>query len=65
MLQNSNNSDFYKGVSFRQWKLFVFVLGFAPLADFLRFAAAVSRPFFTFATNRSAGFVTIPFLFGF
>jgi hypothetical protein len=37
----------------------------APDADFLKLAAAVSNPFFTLATRRSAGFVTIPFLFGF
>lgn len=54
----------YKGVSFLQWKLFVLVLGFAPDADFLRLAAALSRPFFTFATSLNAGFVTIPFLLG-
>lgn len=58
-------TTYYRGVSFRQWKLLVFVLGFAPLADFRRFAAAVSKPFFTFATNLSAGFVTIPLRFGF
>lgn len=41
------------------------MLGFAPDADFLRLAAALSKPFLTFATSLSAGFVTIPLRFGF
>lgn len=60
-------SSRYNGVSFLSFhkKLLVFVLGLAPDVDFLKFAAAVSKPFFTFATNLNAGFVTIPLRFGF
>lgn len=40
------------------------MLGLAPDADFLKLAAAESKPFFTFATKRKAGLVTIPFRLG-
>lgn len=60
----SNGPKTYRGVSLRQWKLFVLVLGLAPLADLRKLAAAVSRPFLTFATNRRAGLVTMPLRLG-